>query len=177
MLNKIVTDENFGLENKKMISPRVRIGARGIVIDDEGNIAIFNKVNKNEYKLPGGGVEKNESPESAFKREILEETGCIVDIIFKLGIIEEHKSHDNFKQISHVYVSKVIEKTNKNSLTKKEIDEGGSLLWLKPKEAYLKISKCIYDLKESKYENLYHSKFIVLRDKYILEYYMENEDK
>ena len=27
-------------------------------------------------------------------------------------------------------------------------------------------------LKESKYENLYHSKFIVLRDKIILEYYL-----
>lgn len=29
---------------------------------------------KNEYKLPGGGIDKGENPEEAFKRETLEET-------------------------------------------------------------------------------------------------------
>ncbi len=43
-------------------------------------------------------------------------------------------------------------------------------------EAYEKISKCINTLKESKYENIYHSKFIVTRDKIILEKYKELKD-
>ena len=46
-------------------------------------IAIFYKSNKNEYKLPGGGMENDENPEEAFKREVLEETGCVVEIVNK----------------------------------------------------------------------------------------------
>ena len=34
------------------------------------------------------------------------------------------------------------------------------------------IKNSLNNLKESKYENSYHSKFIILRDKYILEYYL-----
>ncbi len=169
---KIITDEDFQKENIKMTNPRIRIGARGIVINEEGKIAIFNKSNKNEYKLPGGGVDDNEKPEDAFIREVLEETGMDIEIIEELGTIEEHKSYDNFKQISHVFVGKVVEDTKKLNLTQKEIDEGGKLEWLDLDEALIKITKCIDDLLPSKYENLYHTKFIVTRDKSILEYYI-----
>lgn len=69
-----ITDEDLGLDVLEMNNPRVRNAARGIVLRDDGKIAIFNKSIKNEYKLPGGGIENNESPEEAFKREVLEET-------------------------------------------------------------------------------------------------------
>ena len=53
-----------------MNNSRLRLGARGIAIREDGKIAIFNKSNKNEYKLPGGGLEGEgeEEPEEAFKR-------------------------------------------------------------------------------------------------------------
>lgn len=53
-----------------MENPKLRLGARGIVIREYGKIAIFNKSNKNEYKLPDGGLEGEEKPEEAFKREV-----------------------------------------------------------------------------------------------------------
>ena len=84
-----------------------RYGARGIVIRKDGKIALLNKVNKNIYKLPGGGIADNEIPQEAFEREILEETGCIVNITSKLGIALECKSLIEFKQISHVFVCEV----------------------------------------------------------------------
>ena len=62
MLIKI-TDEDIGEVSKDMNNPRLRLGARGIVIREDGKIAIFNKSNKNEYKLPGGGIEDDENPE------------------------------------------------------------------------------------------------------------------
>lgn len=167
----IIKDEDFGLKSKEFNNPRIRYGARGIVIN--GNlIAVFNKSNKNEYKLPGGGIDEGENPEIAFKREVKEETGCEVEIIKCLGTIEEHKTLDNFKQISYVFVSKVIKDTKVLDLTDKEKDEGAKLLWLDEKEALDKITNCLNELKESNYENLYHSKFIVTRDRLILEYYL-----
>lgn len=169
---KIITDEDFGLESIPFNNPKIRYGARGIVLNNN-KIALFNKTKKNEYKLPGGGIDEGESPEEAFKREVLEETGCEVEIIEKLGTIEEHKTHDNFKQISHVFVSKVINDTYKLNLTQKEQDEGSNLVWVSLQEAYDLIDGCYDKLQASEYENLYHSRFIVLRDKNILKYYIK----
>ena len=47
MLIKI-TDEDIGEVSKDMNNPRLRLGARGIAIREDGKIAIFNKSNKNE---------------------------------------------------------------------------------------------------------------------------------
>lgn len=172
---KILVDEDFGLNSVEFNNPRVRLGARGIIIDENGKIAVFNKANKNEYKLPGGGIDDGENPEEAFKREALEETGCEIEIVKSLGTIEEHKSLDNFKQTSYIFVAKVISNKHELNLTQKEKDEGAQLLWVEEFDALRLITECYDNLKESKYENLYHSKFIALRDRYILEYYMNNK--
>ena len=169
---RVLVDEDFGLKSVEFNNPRVRKGARGIIINSDGKIAVFNKASKNEYKLPGGGIDEGENPEEAFKREALEETGCEIEIINSLGTIEEHKSLDNFKQTSYIFVAKVVNDTHKLNLTQKEKDEGAQLLWVDDTEALKLITDCYDKLKESKYENLYHSKFIVLRDSFILRYYM-----
>lgn len=171
---KILKDEDFNLKSVEFDNPRIRYGARGIIINKDNKIAIFNKSNKNEYKLPGGGIDEGEEPKEAFKREALEETGCEIEIISSLGTIEEHKSLDNFKQISYIFVAQVVNDTHKLNLTQKEKDEGAKLLWVDKDEALKLITECFDNLKASKYENLYHSKFIVLRDRYILEYYLKN---
>lgn len=98
-----ITDEDIGEKFTNMENPKLRLGARGIVIREDGKIAIFNKSNKNEYKLPGGGI------------------------------------------------------------------EGAKLLWETPEEALGLITKCYNELVASKYESIYATKFIVLRDRKILE--------
>ena len=172
-----ITDKDIGEKDIEMKNPRLRLGARGIVIREDGKIAVFNKSNKNEYKLPGGGIEGDEDPQEAFKREVLEETGCEIEIIKSLGTIEEYKSLDNFKQISYVFVGKVLKDTKKLNVTEKEKDEGAKLLWETPKNALNLISECYDKLVDSKYESIYFTKFIVLRDKRILEYYISDKDK
>ena len=172
MLIKI-TDEDIGELSKDMNNPRLRLGARGIVIREDGKIAIFNKSNKNEYKLPGGGIEDDENPEEAFKREVLEETGCKIEIINKLGTTEEYKTLDNFKQISYIFVGKVVEDTKQLNVTQKEKDEGAKLIWETPENALKVITESYDKLVASKYESVYHTRFIVLRDRKILEYYMK----
>ena len=170
-----ITDKDIGEKTIKMSNPRLRLGARGIVIREDGKIAVFNKSNKNEYKLPGGGLEGEEEPEEAFLREVLEETGCEVDIIECLGMTEEYKSLNNFKQISYVFVGKVLNNTRQLNLTEKEKDEGAKLLWETPERALELITKCYNELVASKYESVYATKFIVLRDIKILERYLKSE--
>lgn len=169
---KILTDLDFNISPVEFNNPRHRLGARGLVFKD-GKIAILNKQLKNEYKLIGGGIEENEDPAIAFQREVLEESGCEVKIIETLGTIEEHKSQDNFKQTSYVFVADVINDTNQLGFTEKEIDEGARLLWLDIKDAMELIKNSENNLVASKYENVYHTKFIVRRDYEILKYYLE----
>ena len=172
---KIITDKDLGLEPVPFVNPRIRKGARGIVINQDGKIALFNKSKKNEYKLPGGGLENNEDPKTAFKREIMEETGCEVEIIDELGTIEEHKSQDDFKQTSYIFVSRVINDTNQLNLSEKEKAEGAKLLWVDEQEALKLITECYDKLIPSEYENVYFTKFIVIRDTEILKYYLKNK--
>lgn len=171
---KTLTDKDFGLENLPLNNPRIRFGARGLVFNKDNKIAILNKQLKNEYKLVGGGIEESEDPKLAFKREVLEEAGCNIEIKEEIGIIEEIKSHDNFKQTSYVFSANVIGEIGETNFTQKEIDEGSRLLWLDIDEAMSLIKDSEEKLVESKYENVYHTKFIVRRDYEILKYYKEN---
>lgn len=169
-----ITDEDFGLQIVKHgDSPKVRFGARGIVFNENGEVAVFFKESKNEYKLPGGGIDDGESPQKTFIRECEEELGVKVEITEMLGTIVEEKSQTNFKQISYAFVAKVIEKTVQN-LTQMEKDEGATVLWRDIDEALDLITNCIDKLKASNYDSVYSTKFIVLRDRKILEYYLNN---
>ncbi len=118
-------------------------------------------------------IEKKETPEDAFRREVLEETGCEVDIIKCLGTIEEHKTLANFKHISYVFIGKVTKDTNECHFTEKETDEGAKILWTTPDEGLKLITNCFDKIIGSKYEDVYQTKFIVYRDKTILEYYLK----
>lgn len=171
---KVLTDLDLNLDVKEFNNPRIRYGARGIVLNDNNEIAILNKKNKNEYKLVGGGIDENEDPTLAFKREVLEESGCKIEIDDCLGIIKEEKSQDNFIQTSYVYVAHVIEDTNQLGLTQDEIDDGATLLWLPIDDALEKIKNSEDNLKASTHEgamSVYHAKFIVRRDYTILNYF------
>lgn len=172
---KILTDEDFGLEIKEMDNPRTRTAARGIIINSDGKIAVLNKQNKNEYKLVGGGIDDEELPDQAFKREVLEEAGARIKNVWLLGMIEEQKSQDNFKQTSYVYVADVVSIEEPN-YTQKEIDEGSRTIWVTVDEAMNLIKNCEDKLIGSKYEDVYHTKFIVRRDYEILKYYKKQTE-
>lgn len=79
------------------------IRARGIIINDD-NILVVVKKNNMTY-LPGGHVEKNESPAEALKRELFEELGITFEIGQYLGEIK-HTYIDNntmHSEINHIF--------------------------------------------------------------------------
>ena len=99
----------------------------------------------------------------------MEEIGCSIENVEYLFDIEEDHINDNFKQISKVYIAKVKEKLESNDLTEQEKEEGLEYLWLDKKEALEKMKECIKNLKGSKYDNVYRTKFVVGRDIRIVE--------
>ena len=58
--------------------------------------------------------------EAALRREVNEETGCVIKDIVELGYVEELRTINNFMQISFVFVSKVEKNKNNLILTEKE---------------------------------------------------------
>ena len=176
-----VTDEDIGEKSEKIETfEKERRGARGIVLNDDGKIAVFNIALKNEYKLPGGGIDPGESTTEAFKREIYEETGCEVEIVDFLGTIEELKTKDSFRQVSYIYIAKVINDTKSLHVTEQEEKEGANLTWEKPEKALELITDCFDKLVASPCENketsVYYTKFIVMRDRKILENYLQKDN-
>ena len=57
---------------------RVRNSVRGIIIRDN-QIAMIHSRRFDYYKVPGGGIENNETHYGALYRELIEETGMVVD--------------------------------------------------------------------------------------------------
>jgi 8-oxo-dGTP diphosphatase len=55
----------------------------GILTDLTGRVAVLEEAG--QYYLPGGGIEKNETPEEGLKRELIEEMGCQMDVYQFLG--------------------------------------------------------------------------------------------
>lgn len=119
-----------------------RIGVRGIIVKD-GKLAMQHCIG-HEYKIPGGGVDKDESLESALLREISEETGLIVikSSIVPLGKIVElredtFKKGQKFIQESYYYFCEVSkDKTVPIALTESEKIKGYVLDYATPSEIY-----------------------------------------
>ncbi|MBY6037763.1 NUDIX hydrolase [Fictibacillus nanhaiensis] len=69
-------------------------------------------------QLPGGGLNRNEYPEKAAKRELLEETGIVCGEAVFLGSIQPSACLSN--TITHVYFTKDIVEYRSPMLEKKE---------------------------------------------------------
>ncbi|MED3663700.1 NUDIX domain-containing protein [Geobacillus stearothermophilus] len=80
---------------------RIRKCARAVIINERNEILLqqfeFRDVvgNKVLWVTPGGGIEENETPAEALKRELYEELGIVVDLlggpIFQLDVWIEGK--------------------------------------------------------------------------------------
>lgn len=62
-LIKRITDSDVIGGTPELIDVTSRYGARGILVDDKLNVAMMYMSKRNLYKLPGGGIEKNETRE------------------------------------------------------------------------------------------------------------------
>ncbi len=85
-----------------------REAVKGVIV--EGKKILLIKTNLGDYKFPGGGVKKNESFEDTLKREMLEETGFMVESIGELLVRTHEGKHDQYEEntiftMSNMYIS------------------------------------------------------------------------
>lgn len=114
---------------------------RGIVLKD-GKMAM-QRSRDGEYKIPGGGVEAEESHIEALRRELREEAGLILkgENIKELGEITEIR-RDIFeadaKYICHslFYLCEITEERVPLALTASEIKKGYEPVWETPEVIY-----------------------------------------
>lgn len=78
-----------------------RIGVYGFILNTEGEILLVKRAphdsNPNLWELPGGGLDHGEEPEIGVAREIIEETGLIVDVQFPLATRAKLSDNDTNK--------------------------------------------------------------------------------
>ena len=74
---------------------KIRKTVDAVIEDGKGNILLIKRKYPpfiDHYALPGGFIEKGESPEHALKREVMEETNLSVKIVDKIGVYDdEHR--------------------------------------------------------------------------------------
>ncbi len=113
-----------------MVVKNEHIGAYGIIIENE-EIILVKKANggyKGKLDLPGGGIEHNETPAKALKREIMEEAGLIVTNYSLFDVISNNIKwqikKDLIEDLHHIGV---IYKVNTKGILKKDPDGIDSL--------------------------------------------------
>jgi mutator protein MutT len=123
---------------KKKIK-QVRCAVRALCFNVDNEVAIIkidgkdNFGAKDYYELPGGGIEADETPIRALKREMAEELGVKIKNIHQLGMITYDFNILGLKTIAYYFSCQVSGKT-KNRWTKIEKAQISKIKWLKLKE-------------------------------------------
>jgi ADP-ribose pyrophosphatase YjhB (NUDIX family) len=70
---------------------KVTIGSFGIITDKHDRVLLCHRKDYDFWNLPGGGLEKGESPWNSVIREIKEETGLVAEVINLTGVYSKPK--------------------------------------------------------------------------------------
>ena len=146
---------------------RLRRAARALIFK-ENKIAVLSAEALHLHQLPGGGVEENETILEALEREVLEETGCIINQIRELGIIIEYRNEIELIQVSYVFTADVQDNSRQPVFTGEERDEGFVLEWMTVEEA-------IDVMRTKDKPDTYTGRFRGARDRTIMEYYLNKK--
>lgn len=105
---------------------KTRTACRGIIIDGKKILLSYETVT-DQYMIPGGGIESNETDKECCIREIAEETGKIVAVSDCLLEIDEY--YEDCKWVNKYFICKVTG-TTEIKQTQEEQKAGMVSKWL-----------------------------------------------
>ncbi len=114
-----------------------RTACRGIVVQGD-QILLSYITTEDQYVLPGGGLEGEESPEECCRRELAEETGTLVSV--GEGYLTLREYYEEWCYETHFFVCAPIGETER-TLTEKEGEMGLIPRWLPLEEALAVFSR------------------------------------
>ena len=101
--------------------PKKRMGAGCLFFDDCGKLLILKPTYKNNWLLPGGVIEANESPRQACIREVKEETGIDCQPTRLLCVDYVSDSSYKIESVQFVFYGGTISHENQITLPDQEI--------------------------------------------------------
>ena len=107
-------------ENRFEVQTKTRVACRGIVLSDEKILLTYER-NTDQYFIPGGGLEGEESLAECCARELAEETGYVVRTGQQFLTIHEY--YEEWFFVSHYFICEVCGET-KRELTEREQEAG-----------------------------------------------------
>jgi len=161
----VIKDEDINEDTFHVEEWKTREAVRMLLFDEAGRLALLFVARDGYYKLPGGGIENEESHEQALRREIREETGATIGAIKLFGRCTEFMSKTSMLQISTIYEGSVVDHGTPK-LTKDEESAGFTLEWRTPAEAHR--------LLETKRSPGYFDRFIATRDTEIVRSFLSS---
>lgn len=86
-----------------------------------------------EFQLPGGGIDKGESPVAALHREVFEETGWRIAAPRRLGAFRRFTYMPEYdlwaEKICHIYLARPVRRHGP------PLEAGHSAVWMAPQDA------------------------------------------
>lgn len=83
--------------------------ARVVVLNRRGQLLLVHEIASNRWSLPGGGIEKSETPVDAAVRELREELGLLVDSS-RLKLLQVlQKPQTNIDYVAHIFIVTIVE--------------------------------------------------------------------
>ena len=78
------------------------LAVKGIIRREDGKILVLKRSNKDDHnpgvwETVGGGMDREETPQAALKREVLEETGLEVTLVGPFNVFTFKKDTGEFK--------------------------------------------------------------------------------
>ena len=143
----------------------LRKSARAILKNSEGKIATQYLETYRFHKLPGGGVEQEETLSAALQREVREEVGCECVVGELVGVVIEYRNKYKLLHISYCFEATVVGEMGVPALEEGEIEEGQVTLWLTPEEVLLSMQ---HDQPQK-----YEGHFILAREQAFLHEYLK----
>ena len=90
------------------MSKKVITIAAAIILNEQNQILLVRKKDTDFFMHVGGKLEPNELPEAALSREVLEETGCEMEILSYIGKYETVAANElNHSLVSYLYQVKL----------------------------------------------------------------------